>query len=66
MRKFIFNGQILGAIVGAGSLIQQSRKEEERDWRTVLLWISWLLSLIVAIGTVVIESQQAEISEKSR
>ena len=65
MRKFIFNSHVLGALIGAWSLIQQSRKED-RDWRTVLMWISWLLSLIIAIGTVVIESKQAEISENSR
>lgn len=64
MRKFIFNGKVLSAVFGAVSLIQTTRKGT-RDWRIALMWISWVLTLTVAIGTAVIESKQAKISEKT-
>ncbi|MEJ1230349.1 MAG: hypothetical protein WDM88_06580 [Galbitalea sp.] len=34
-----------------------------RDWRTVLLWVSWAATLATAIGTVVIDAKQAELDE---
>jgi hypothetical protein len=52
MRKFIFNGSIVSAIFGAVHVLQTTRKGP-RDWRLILLWVSWAATLAVAIGTVV-------------
>ena len=35
----------------AGATLQATRKGP-RDWRTVLMWISWGLAVAVAVGTV--------------
>ncbi len=63
MRKFIFNGAVIGAVFGGWSVLQATRKGP-RDWRLILTWISWAISLTLAIGSVVSESKEAEIREK--
>lgn len=59
MRKYLFNGAVIGAITGAFSIAQTTRKGP-RDWRLVLLWIGWALSLAIAIGTVREQSRELE------
>jgi hypothetical protein len=51
MRKYIFSGTVLGALFGGWSTVQATRKGP-RDWRLPLMWISWGLTVAVAIGTV--------------
>jgi hypothetical protein len=63
MRKFIFNGAVLGALFGAWSAIQTTR-HGPRDWRLVLTWVSWALTLVLAIGSAVSDSREAEVSKK--
>ncbi|HXD62613.1 MAG TPA: hypothetical protein VN619_11890 [Lacisediminihabitans sp.] len=52
MRKFIFSGTMLSAIFGGLSTVQATRKGP-RDWRLVLMWISWGLTVAIAAGTVI-------------
>lgn len=59
MRKFIFNGAIISAAIGLWTTIQTT-KGGPRDWRVPLMWISAALSLVIAVGTVVQESREAE------
>jgi hypothetical protein len=65
MRKYVFNGAIISAAVGLWSTIQSSRSGP-RDWRIVLMWINAGIAVAIAVGTVIQESKEAEISEKSR
>ncbi len=58
MRKFIFNTSFLSAIFGGWGAIQSTRRGP-RDWRLILLWISWALSMAIAVGTVVKEANNA-------
>jgi hypothetical protein len=44
VRKFIFNSSIISAIFGGFGTIQATRKGPH-DWRTVLMWVSWLATL---------------------
>ena len=60
MRKFIFNGSIISAIFGGFSTIQATRKGPN-DWRTILLWVSWIATLAVAVGTVVKQSNEVDL-----
>jgi hypothetical protein len=60
VRKFIFNGSIISAIFGGFSTIQATRKGPN-DWRTILLWVSWIATLAVAIGTVVKQSNEVDL-----
>ncbi|KJC63911.1 hypothetical protein SAMN06295879_1857 [Agreia bicolorata] len=51
MRKFIFNSSVIGAVVGAWSVLQTTR-QGPRDWRLVLMWVSWGITVALAIGSV--------------
>jgi len=58
MRKFIFNGSIISAIFGGLGVLQTTRKGP-RDWRLILMWISWGASLAIAVGTVIEQANNA-------
>ena len=62
MRKFIFNGTIISAVFGGISAFRATR-EGPRDWRTVLLWVSWAATLASAVGTVIIDAKHAELED---
>jgi hypothetical protein len=62
MRKFLFSGAVLSAVFGGISALRATR-EGPRDWRTALLWVSWAATLASAIGTVIIDAQQAELED---
>lgn len=65
MRKFIFNTSIIGAVASGFAVIQTSRKGP-RDWRLVLMWISWGLTVALAIGSVIQDDRDArELEENS-
>ncbi|WP_434317184.1 hypothetical protein [Leifsonia sp. P73] len=65
MRKFIFNGAIISAVIGLWSTIQET-KEGRRDWRVVLMWISAAIGIVIAVGTVLEESREADEREIKR
>lgn len=58
MRKFIFNGAIISAVIGLLTTIQSTR-QGPRDWRVPLMWISAALGIVIAVGTVLEESKEA-------
>ncbi|KQQ51596.1 MULTISPECIES: hypothetical protein [unclassified Plantibacter] len=60
MRKYLFNGSMISAVFGGISALQATR-QGPRDWKLILLWLSWGISLALAISTVLEESKQAEI-----
>ncbi|KRE28514.1 hypothetical protein [Agromyces sp. Soil535] len=62
MRKYLFSGAVIGAIFGAVGVIRAT-VSGPRDWRLLLMWISWAATLAVAIGTVADESKRAELTE---
>ncbi len=59
MRKYLFSGTMLGALFGAWGVVQTTRKGP-RDWRLILMWISWALSVAIAVGTVIEQTREAE------
>ena len=60
MRKFIFSSSVIAAIFSGWSTLQTTRRGP-RDWRLVLMWVSWGVSLAIAIGTVIDEDNNGEI-----
>lgn len=60
MRKYLFNGSMISAVFGGISALQATR-QGPRDWKLILLWVSWGISLALAISTVLDESKQAEL-----
>jgi len=62
MRKYLFSGAVIAAILGGIGVIRTTFAGP-RDWRLLLMWISWAASLAIAIGTVSDESKRAELTE---
>lgn len=58
MRKFLFNTSILSAVFGVWGLAQATRKGP-RDWRLILMWVSWGLTVAIAVGTVAKQANAA-------
>jgi len=59
MRKFLLNASVLSAAFGAFGLAKTT-KRGPRDWRLILLWLSWGATLAIAIGTVIERSRDEE------
>ena len=57
VRKFLFSSSVITAIFGGWSTIQATRRGPY-DWRLALLWLSWAISLAIAIGTVTEEARE--------
>ncbi|MET3769457.1 membrane-associated phospholipid phosphatase [Marisediminicola sp. UYEF4] len=57
MRKFIFSSSVISALFSGWSTLQMTR-QGPRDWRVALMWVSWALSLAIAIGTVLDEAHE--------
>lgn len=62
MRKYLFSGAVISAIL-SGIGVVKTTASGPRDWRLLLMWVSWAASLAIAIGTVAEETKQSEIGE---
>ncbi|WP_127793782.1 hypothetical protein [Agromyces sp. LHK192] len=60
MRKYLFSGAVISAIF-SGVGVLRATTAGPRDWRLVLMWISWAASLAIAIGTVAEEARDGEL-----
>ena len=53
MRKYLFGTGILTAITGGMTLLRALRDDAPFTWRTALAWLSWGISLALAVGAVI-------------
>lgn len=53
MRKYLFGTGLLTAITGGLTLMRGLRADAPFTWRTALGWLSWGISLALAIGAIV-------------
>ncbi|WP_029144425.1 hypothetical protein [Microbacterium luticocti] len=53
MRKYVFGTGIIGAVTSGMTLLRALRDKEPFTWRTGLAWLSWAITLALAIGTIV-------------
>jgi len=53
MRKYVFGTGIISAVTGGMTLLRGLREGERFTWRTALAWLSWGISLALAIGAIV-------------
>ncbi|HET8927076.1 MAG TPA: hypothetical protein VFN24_04520 [Microbacterium sp.] len=53
MRKYLFGTGIIGAVTGGLTLLRGMREGERFTWRTGLAWLSWGITLVLAIGAIV-------------
>ena len=59
MRKFIFSGTLISAVIGGWGTLQTTRKGP-RDWRLILMWVSWAITVVVAVDSVLERSRAAD------
>lgn len=59
MRKYLLNGGVLWAAFGSWSIIQATRRGP-RNRLLVLMWLSWALSMALAVETVREKSRKAD------
>ncbi|RDV46809.1 hypothetical protein DOE76_01875 [Leifsonia sp. ku-ls] len=64
MRKYLFNGAVISAVIGLWTTVQSS-KNGPRDWRVPLMWINAGISLVLAVGAVLQESKEASERDES-
>ncbi|MDJ0336217.1 MAG: hypothetical protein ACOH10_09525 [Rhodoglobus sp.] len=48
----MFNTTLLSAVFGGWGTVQATRKGP-RDWRLILMWVSWGATVAIAVGTIV-------------
>jgi hypothetical protein len=60
MRKFLFNASVLGAIFGGFSALRATVRGP-RDWRLILVWLGWGISVALAVADVVAENKEEEL-----
>lgn len=53
MRKYLFGTGLIGAITSGFSLLRSLRDDSPFTWRTALAWLSWGITLALAIGAIV-------------
>lgn len=53
MRKYIFGTGVLTAIASGITLFRGLRDKEEFTWRAALGWLSWGITVALAIGTII-------------
>jgi hypothetical protein len=58
MRKYVLSGAVVSAVFGGLSIIRATR-EGPRDWRLILMWVSWALSVAIAVGSVMQQDTEA-------
>lgn len=62
MRKYLFSTAVLSSIFSAIGVIRATAAGP-RDWRLMLMWVSWAATLAIAIGTVADEQKRRELAE---
>lgn len=63
MRKFIFSGTLISAVIGGWGTLQTTRKGP-RDWRLILMWVSWAITVVIAVDSVLERSRTADEQEE--
>lgn len=59
MRRFLTNGTFLSALFSGIGLIKTT-VTGKRDWKLILLWASWAISLVAIIATINDPDENAE------
>ncbi|MEY2698697.1 MAG: hypothetical protein RL720_653 [Actinomycetota bacterium] len=60
MRKFLFNASVLGALFGGFTALRATLRGP-RDWRLILVWLGWGISVTLAIADVAAENKEEEL-----
>lgn len=53
MRKYLFSTGLFTTVTAGLTLIRGLREDQPFTWRTALAWLSWGITLALAIGSIV-------------
>lgn len=53
MRKYVFGTGIISAVTAGMTLLRSLRSDDAFTWRQALAWLSWGITLALAIGSIV-------------
>lgn len=53
MRKYLFGTGIISAVTAGTTLLRSLRDDSPFTWRQALAWLSWGITLALAIGSIV-------------
>ncbi len=54
MRTYLFRSGLFSALIGLGGLLRGLRNDGQPfTWRTALAWLSWSITMALAIGAIV-------------
>lgn len=53
MRKYVFSTGLFAAVASGITMLRGLREDQPFTWRTALAWLSWGITLALAIGAVV-------------
>lgn len=59
LRKYIFSGTLISAVIGGWGTLQTTRKGP-RDWRLILMWVSWAITVVIAVDSVLEQSRAVD------
>ena len=62
MRKFLFNSAMIGVVAGGWNIVQATR-HGPRDWRLLLTWLGWGISVAVAVGNVLEDADKKSVGK---
>lgn len=65
MRKFLTNGALLSSVMGFVPTLRKA-SNQRRTWKSVLIWISWGLSVAIAVAAVLDERDEEREQEIKR
>ncbi|MGB3413147.1 MAG: hypothetical protein WBA28_00370 [Microbacteriaceae bacterium] len=65
MRKYLFNAGMVSAIFSALGIVKNTIRGP-RDWRLVMSWIGWAVSLAMAIGAITAPDEEEPSAQDSK
>jgi cytochrome c-type biogenesis protein CcmH/NrfF len=51
VRRFLLSGSFISAVIAGLGLLRKTLVGP-RDWRTLLLWASWVISVVLAVAAI--------------
>ncbi len=63
VRRFL-NFSVISSVIGVIGPIRATRLGP-RDWRLILMWVGWGISVAIAVGTVIEESRAIESGDEA-
>lgn len=65
MKKFVFNLGFISSLMGGFNLAKSSRGLH-KDWRLILTWFAWAISLVFTVDGIVQANREKEMARQEK